>query len=408
MTLQAPVTAIICILALTTTLHAQQQDENQPTHAELEQRITALEQQIAELKQQAPSPADAATTDATPILAGYDDGFFLTTEDGNYLIRINGLIQPRYTFSTTDRNTATKAETSDFELRRTRIKLSGHAHDPRLFYELQGDFRSSTGDFRILDAYLGFQINDLLRIRVGQWKHQFQRETIISATKTGAVDRSMVANGVLPHGTSRIQGVEAQLRTDTHRLVVTLNEGYESFNTSLGDNTADVGISSRYEFKPLGDWSTLNDFTAKHDDPTGLLLAIAGHAEEGAAFAATSDITLQLDTATTLHASIAWHEIDDAEAWGVVLFAAQRLNDRIEPFLRAELGDDDASPDQLYVLTVGSHLYLIGNNLKLTTDLGYAFDAVPATFSSSSLGWATDDPGQAGQTVFRMQLQFLF
>jgi hypothetical protein len=73
----------------------------------------------------------------------------------------------------------------------------------------------------------------------------------------------------------------------------------------------------------------------------------------------------------------------------------------------------------LNIVTVGGTLYFNRNQLKLTTDVGYAFNAVQ--FSSGLFGegisgadWrptlnaATAGGGGSGEIVFRSQMQLLF
>ncbi|MEQ9454852.1 MAG: porin [Phycisphaeraceae bacterium] len=386
--------AAAALLALPAMTLADEQQQD------LEARVAALETMLAEASKPAPEKDPAEVT----FLTGYDKGFFIESADGNNLLKANAITQIRYIYGHADRNTNAPEDTSGFEIARTRLTLSGHAIDPRIFYYLQGGFSSSGGDFDLIDLFVGYRLNDNIQLRIGQWKHQFQRETFLSLSKLSAVDKSLVASGILPAKLGRIQGIEAQYRDDLHRVVITLNEGYKSYNTSLTDETSDAGITGRYEFKPFGEWKYLADFSAHPGDPTGLLIAIAGHAEEGSAFAGTADITFQTDAGTNVFASIAWHEIDDAEAWGSVLQVAQFVADNIEPFLRYEFGQSSGASD-LSVITVGSNVYFFKGNVKITGDLGYAFDAVSGTFDKSSIGWMTDDPGSDGQIVFRLQLQ---
>jgi hypothetical protein len=373
----------------------------QPTdHNDLEARVAALEKQLAD--------AAADNQNALPaepsFLTGYDKGFFIESADGNNLLKVNAITQIRYIYGHTNRNTTTAEDTSELDLKKVQLKFSGHAFDPRLFYGLQASFDSSGGDFTLLDAFLGYLVNDQIQVRVGQFKHQFQREIFLSLANLSAVDKSLVASNILPAKSGRIQGLEAQYRDDLHRLVISLNEGYKSLNTSVGDTTSDAGVTARYEFKPFGDWKYLADFSAHPGDPTGLLIAIAGHAEEGSAFASTADITFQTDTGTNVFASIAWHEISDAEAWGAVLQLAQFVTDNIEPLIRYEFGQSSGNPD-LSLITVGANAYFYKGKLKITSDLGYAFDGVSGTFDKSSVGWMMDDPGTQSQVVFRIQIQ---
>ena len=73
---------------------------------------------------------------------------------------------------------------------------------------------------------------------------------------------------------------------------------------------------------------------------------------------------------------------------------------------RYAFGDADDGSDDLHVITAGLTRYINRHRLKLSADVGYAFESVGAFWANSGLGWAADDDD--GQTVVRAQLQLLF
>ena len=60
---------------------------------------------------------------------------------------------------------------------------------------------------------------------------------------------------------------------------------------------------------------------------------------------------------------------------------------------------------RLNLLTIGVNYYLDGQDLKWTTDLGWAITAVNPLFSDVNAGWR---PSQSDEIVFRTQLQLIF
>ncbi|WP_428389159.1 porin [Mucisphaera sp.] len=374
------------------------------TQAELEERVTILEEMLAERQ----AADDNAPDGSVNLLTGYDKGFFIATPDDDFKLKLNGMTQLRYTFGSRDTTTTAKEEVSEFDLHRTRLGVSGNVYDPKLFFKVEGDFGRSGGTFKLTDAYVGYKVNDNVKVRVGQFKEQLQRETLLSIKKLSAVDKSLVNGGIFPASLGRVQGADVEYKLDEHRFVITLSEGYQSRNTGIGDENADAAIAGRYEFKPFGDWKKLADFTSSPGDPNGLLFGIAGHAEEGKAFFATTDLTIQLDTGTNIFISFDWQEIDDMEAHGLVIQLAQFIAEKVEPFLRYEYGGSDASTADLNLLTAGANYYIKGHDIKLTGDVGIAFDSIDGTFDKSSIGWQQDEAGQDGQIVARIQLQLAF
>ena len=92
------------------------------------------------------------------------------------------------------------------------------------------------------------------------------------------------------------------------------------------------------------------------------------------------------------------------------------LNDDWELYGRFEYGDDDVdNAEELMILTLGANRYYAGNNIRWSTDVGFAFDEVSATWGTGYLGaggtgagWRTDAADDDGQFVVRSQLQLLF
>ena len=60
------------------------------------------------------------------------------------------------------------------------------------------------------------------------------------------------------------------------------------------------------------------------------------------------------------------------------------------------------------MITVGANYFLYGHALKWTNDIGFGLTEVSPTFASSGTGWRADSAGNAGQIVFRSQLQLYF
>jgi hypothetical protein len=98
---------------------------------------------------------------------------------------------------------------------------------------------------------------------------------------------------------------------------------------------------------------------------------------------------------------------------GAVGQASARIGERHDVFARYEWADADdsvsaGSRDELSVLTVGGNYYMIEHALKLTADLGYAFNGVADFWAAGGSGYLTDARGERGQVVVRMQVQVVF
>jgi hypothetical protein len=71
----------------------------------------------------------------------------------------------------------------------------------------------------------------------------------------------------------------------------------------------------------------------------------------------------------------------------------------------SQLSPDLANPDPLNLLTIGVNWYLDGQDLKWTTDLGWAIGPVHPWFADIEAGWR---PSASDEVVFRTQLQLMF
>ena len=94
--------------------------------------------------------------------------------------------------------------------------------------------------------------------------------------------------------------------------------------------------------------------------------------------------------------------------FGAVVQGGIFVTEGWELFGRYEYGDTDGLGEELSVLTVGANRFFSEHALKWTMDVGYGFNPVDDFWSSRRAGWLTDDPGESGQIVVRLQMQVLF
>ncbi|HVP74281.1 MAG TPA: hypothetical protein VMS30_11125, partial [Phycisphaerales bacterium] len=85
----------------------------------------------------------------TGSMAGYDKGFFVSSADGNYLLRIGGQLQVRYVYNLQDSDGATDDNRSGFEVRRAKLIMRGHVFDPSWTYDVQFAADRATGNVQL-------------------------------------------------------------------------------------------------------------------------------------------------------------------------------------------------------------------------------------------------------------------
>jgi phosphate-selective porin OprO and OprP len=91
------------------------------------------------------------------MAAGYDNGFTVSSADGNYMLRINGQLQTRwvYNYQTTAEQMAIRHR-SGFENTRTKLWFSGHIVNPQWQYYIDRQSMTAKVAATLMDAYLSY------------------------------------------------------------------------------------------------------------------------------------------------------------------------------------------------------------------------------------------------------------
>ena len=117
----------------------------------------------------------------------------LRFEAGDFAIKFNTQLQPRYTYA--DRDSAREGnpnDTSGVRMRRARLVMSGHVLDKAFSFKLQDDFASDSGGGDLKDAWIQWN-GDFTNIRFGQFKVPFVRQFMVSSSKLFFADRGAVS-----------------------------------------------------------------------------------------------------------------------------------------------------------------------------------------------------------------------
>jgi hypothetical protein len=120
----------------------------------------------------------------------YDQGFRLESADGRFALRLNGLLQVRYTYVDYDPLIRFNQEDySNFYVRRARLFFSGFAGSPRFTYLFQAQLEPNQG-LNATDLWVEYEFSDLLRLGAGRNKVSYGLEFMNSGSALGMVDRS--------------------------------------------------------------------------------------------------------------------------------------------------------------------------------------------------------------------------
>lgn len=151
----------------------EQLDEQRARIDEIEQRFDVLSRPGLRAVS-ASLPSDAATTEVRGPNAGYDNGFFIRSADGNYALTANGLLQLRYTgFKPHDGNAAFVPGTgfvNNFDVFLGRLALSGNAFDPSInyFFQYQGISATNSNSVGMLDWWLSKKFSNAFSLKAGR------------------------------------------------------------------------------------------------------------------------------------------------------------------------------------------------------------------------------------------------
>jgi hypothetical protein len=360
------------------------------------------------------------------ITAGWDNNFFLSSADGNFLLQVLGEFQFRFDYNHQE-DSPDDDTRYGFENTRTRLKFTGHVVNPKWVYMIAGDFDRSGGAFSLLDAYIGYVPGNGWTFLAGQFRVPMLREFLVTEVNQLAIERSLVHQEFTA---GRTQGVAADWRGDIFHVVAGFTDGHPAtggFNTPALVTNTDYALTARGEALLKGEWSQFSEFTSYRGDELGIMVGAAGHyqmgesgtpADELEVFQWTVDASAEFGGAN-LFAYFVGRHLDSSllslDQYGFVLQGGWFFNETWELFARYEWGDDDLTSEDLSVVTAGVNKYFSKQQLKWSADVGVGLNEVTTTWGSGFIGsggsiaaWRTDSPGSDTQIVIRTQMQLLF
>ncbi len=293
------------------------------------------EQRAAEIRgvvQDVLSDADSRSSlQAAAATSGYNNGFYISSPDGNFKLQINGQLQNRWAYnwlSTRDMTNSTVPNTSGgtssfanagiskaaygFEVRRAKLEFSGHVSDPSWQYAItmayqqffsggngypiglsynsgggvnQGD--NFAGGIGLENAYVKKDLGNGFSVQVGQFKSPFLREWLVSSKYQLAVERSLV-NTLFSTGWT--QGIQANWNNDNLRVMASYNDGANNANLGSisGSSQANGGsifegqnggagfaswaFTGRVDWMAFGNWAQFDQLTSMRGQAAGLMV----------------------------------------------------------------------------------------------------------------------------------------
>lgn len=227
-------------------------------------------------KAEPPKP-EPAKSEGPKIEAKFGKGIRAETADGDYAIRIGARAQLRSTVVVPDADDADPS--ADFQVRRMRLSVEGHALDALVTYKVQLAFTPLDQDpvapSAVRDAQVFVHPLRDLNLRVGQGKIPFGRQRVVSSGAQQFVDRTSVVGEL---NLDRDVGIVAY-SDDLGGLDEWLGYSVSVFGGD-GRNRVSGGYgllyAARLELRPLGGAPELDEPDLKRSPKPRLYFAFAG------------------------------------------------------------------------------------------------------------------------------------
>ena len=437
------------------------------------------------------------------MTAGWNDGFFLASNDGRFRMNFGGFVQSRFIWSSIQEGPPSgfvedrQVNRYGFDVPDLQLWVDGHVFSRDFQYMVKarftqgfeseftkgpGTFAQGGAEYRdveLLDAWIRVNLDDHWSARFGQFRTPYSRGFLVLEQYQMAASRSVVD---YHYALGYTQGLELEYANDEARVRMAVNNGeqdqllgdentnnqavpqggdfvifptgsYGAQNAPFWAQTSSYSFTGRVDWKPSGTWDQFRSYTSPAMEEFGMLLGAGFHVQQSFAYqpnnsngttdpsnfwvATTVDAQLNfggasfygaffynyLNSPGAITPSLAAPQTADFINLGVLRMyafqtvAATYIMPKVELFGRYEFAMIDGfnetaignaalrNPDPLNLLTAGVNWYIDGQDLKWTTDLGWAITEVHPWFADINAGWR---PSGSDEIVFRTQLQLMF
>lgn len=329
--------------------------------------------------------------------AGYNNGFFISSADGNYSLKINALEQVRFVWNNTYQDT--KDQNSwGFENRRTQAFFSGNVVDPSwkylvgMAYDAQNDpYNADAGNFNLYYAMVTKTFGDGFSVSVGQMNVPFTVESnLFNAGSTQMGDYSIFE---YMFGAGQQVGAMAKLEKDAFRVsggwynIVQTDSSGTVGNTWDNNDNQSIAIASRAEYKVAGTWDQFSKESSFKGEEFGLLIGGGliwqnGRNDNSAGVYDSNPFGLTADAQAkfggfNLIGQFLWQDgypgtDSSSSVWGFNVQGGAFITEDLEVFGAwayadtAESGSSSASFGTTNYLQTGANWYFAKNSIKAT------------------------------------------
>jgi hypothetical protein len=335
--------------------------------------------------------------------AGYNNGFFISSADGNYSLKINALEQVRFVWNNTYQGKTDGPDGNDsnqwgFENRRTQAFFSGNVVDPSwkylvgMAYDAQEDpYNADSGNFNLYYAMVTKTFGDGFSVSVGQMNVPFTVESnLFNAGSTQMGDYSIFE---YMFGAGQQVGAMAKLEKDAFRIsggwynIVQSQSAGTVGQSWDNDNNQSIAIASRAEYKVAGTWDQFSKESSFKGEEFGLLIGGGviwqnGRAQNSASTYDANPLGLTADAQAkfggfNLIGQFLWQDgypgtDSSSSVWGFNVQGGAFITEDLEVFGAwayadtADSGSSSASLGTTNYLQTGANWYFAKNSIKAT------------------------------------------
>ncbi len=229
-------------------------------------------------------------------------GWTWETANGKFRLTVGGRLQVRFTNDFWEKNAYTDDENEpDFDVRRARVILRGHAFSKDIKYKLQfdiagdeadgeipiaGEFKSDNELAELKDAYFQYERWDAFKIRWGQFKVPYSRHFLTSSGALQFVDRSETDKVFTPGRDVGLM-VSGEAGGESDDLFEYYLSAFDGDGENRSNNDHGLLFAARLAVNPFGGVA-YTESDVKHSDEFRLALAVNGwinqddnHMDEG-------------------------------------------------------------------------------------------------------------------------------
>ncbi len=200
----------------------------------------------------------------------FGKGIYIMTADSSFSLKFAARFQGLYIADgTIDADGNITNGSSQFLIRRSRLKFSGHAYSPKLKYKLELGLsnrdisgaisQTKNADRILLDAVIMYNFYKGFTLWAGQTKLPGNRERVISSGNLQFVDRSQLNS---KYNIDRDMGIQLRHKHSLGKVVIK-----EIFSVSQGEgrnitssNIGGLDYTSRLEILPFGEFASKGDY----------------------------------------------------------------------------------------------------------------------------------------------------